>query len=74
MLRPSFIIHLNGFIPSFEVNVFYKKFWALSSIFLQELEWQQDISGCLFCEIKKKKKKQNVEACFLGEVLHIGWW
>lgn len=54
MLRPSFIIHLNGFIPSFEVNVFYKKVLNSQQYFLQELEWQQDISSWLFCEIKKK--------------------
>lgn len=31
-LSPHFTIHLNGFVPSFSVNPFYKKFWALSSI------------------------------------------
>lgn len=89
MLSPHFTIHLNGFVPSFPVNLFYKKFWALSSI----LDKNQDETKIFWVILwKRKEKKPVVELsqssasherallfllfwfCFLFWVLLWAWW
>lgn len=53
MLSPHFTIHLSGFVPSIPVNLFYKKFWALSSI----LDKNQDETkgfGVILWNLKEK--------------------
>ena len=52
VLNPHFTIHLNGLAPSFLVNLFYKKFWVLSSI----LEKNQDETKRLGLTLWKLKK------------------
>lgn len=78
MLSPHFTIHLNGFVPSFSVNLFYKKkFWALSSI-LDKNQYYTKVFWVMLRKWKEKKPMVGFSQCQPWALsffwLFWAWW